>query len=269
MGAEGRTRFPSFDGQAHRLIDLRRTSSDVFTAWLIDDFHHFGVQITHDHKKIIDLSVRAQRFPYSSCAGAVNPAIEYIGALLPSRASEVGKWMSMRHQCTHIYDLLGLAAVHAAKAGPNCHYLTTIDDRSVVKVHRSGKRVLGTGRAVLSKNGAEVLTWIIDGNKVVSPHEWQSQSLGKGFRDRTESMPIEIAEYANILRRAIMVAGGRSADRDAALLPRDNKKPALCFTYQPPQRSTAEWIPSSLRDWSGSEDGRLIVSDASFTKWVD
>lgn len=253
--------FPRFDGQAHRLIDLRSTASDTVTAWVEDDFHHFGVQVSHVDNVIIDISVRAKRFPYTSCGGAEQSARELIGASLTPRASDVGRWISMRHQCTHIYDLLGLASAHAALKREPRQYLAIIDDRRVLDVDVSGRRTLEPGRAALLKNGTEVLVWGANNSEIIDPPEWRGQSLNKGFRERTESMPIEYAEYANILRRAIMVAGGRSANRDTAILPRDNKKPALCYTYQPAQRAFAEWIPSSLRDWSDQKDQLLICSD--------
>jgi hypothetical protein len=249
--------FPSFDGQAHRAIDIRTTSDEEVVAWLEDDFHHFSVTITHDDEFVTDVSMLALRHPYSTCPTAAEPIRELIGAPLVKRASDVGQWINMRMQCTHIFDLAGLALAHAAAGRTHRRYQTTIDDRSIVEVHPTGRRTLGSGRAVVLQDGIEVLVWDIDGHEITGPNEWAGQSLNKGFRAKTETLELEPAEHATILRRAIMIAGGRSADRDTASLPRENTKAAVCHTYQPSQRPNAEWISHSVRDWSGEQDELL------------
>ena len=250
-------RFPSFDGQAHRAIDIRTVSEGVVAAWLEDDFHHFGVTIVHDGELVTDVSMVTPRHPYTTCVSAARPLRELVGAPLLSRASEIGRWLDMRKQCTHIFDLAGLALAHAAAGRNHRRYQTTIDDRAIVEVHAEGSRTLGSGRAVLLQDGVEVMVWGIDGYEITSPEAWAGQSLKKGFRVKTESLALEPAEHATILRRAIMVAGGRSANRDTVLLPRQNSKPAVCHTYQPAQRPVAEWIVGSVRDWSDAQDELL------------
>lgn len=251
------TRFPSFDGQAHRAIDIRTVSEGVVAAWLEDDFHHFGVTIVHDGELVTDVSMVTPRHPYTTCASADRPLRGLIGVPLLSRASEIGRWLDMRKQCTHVFDLAGLALAHAAAARKHRSYQTTIDDRAIVVVHASGSRTLGSGRAVLLQDGVEVMVWDIDGDEITSPEAWAGQSLKKGFRAKTESLALEPAEHATILRRAIMVAGGRSANLDAVLQPRQNSKPAVCHTYQPAQRPVAEWIAGNVRDWSDAQDELL------------
>jgi hypothetical protein len=253
--------FPCFDGQAHRAIDIHTSAADQVIAWLEDDFHHFGVMITHDGEVVTGVSMATPRHPYTTCASAGRPLQALVGTPLLRRASDVGRWIDMRLQCTHVFDLAGLALAHAAAGRTHRRYRTTVDDRPIVEVHPSGRRTLGAGRAVLRQDGAEVLAWEIDRHDITGPGEWAGQSLNKGFRARTETLGLELAEQATILRRAIMVAGGRSADRDAALLPRENTKPAVCHTYQPSQRPHALWISDSVRDWSGAQEELLKYTD--------
>ena len=101
------------------------------------------------------------------------------------------------------------------------------------------------------------MIWDLDRYEITSPGTWAGQSLKQGFRAKTETLALDPAEHAMILRRSIMVAGGRSADRDTVLLPRENTKPAVCHTYQPTQRPQAEFITDSVRDWSNSQDELL------------
>lgn len=255
-------RFPSFDGKAHRAIDIRTVSEGEVAAWLEDDFHHFGVMIVHDGELVTDVSVATPRHPYTTCASAERPLHALIGAPLVERASDVGRWINMREQCTHVFDLAGLALAHAAAGRKHRRYQTTIDDRPIVEVHASGQRTLGSGRAVLLQDGVQVMAWDLDRYEITSPEAWAGQSLTKGFRAKTETLALQSAEHATILRRSIMVAGGRSADRDAVLLPRENSKPAVCHTYQPSQRTEAEWITDSVRDWSDAQDE--LLKDINF-----
>ena len=249
--------FPSFNGQAHRAIDIRTVSESQVTTWLEDDFHHFGVTVFHDGESVTDVAVATPRHPYTTCASAGPPLRALVGAPLVERASYVGRWINMREQCTHVFDLAGLAMAHAAAGRKHRRYQSTIDDRPIVEVHASGQRTLGSGRAVLLQDGVEVMAWDLDRYQITSPEAWAGQSLKKGFRAKTETIELEPAEHAMILRRSIMVAGGRSADRDTVLLPRENNKPAVCYTYQPSQRPEAEWITDSLRDWSDDQDELL------------
>ena len=253
--------FPRFDGQAHRAIDIHAPSADRVIAWLEDDFHHFGVRIVHDGELVTSVCMETPRHPYTTCASSGGPLRALVGAPLVQRASDIGRWIDMRQQCTHVFDLAGLALAHASAERTHRRYQTRVDDRRVVELSASGRRSLGAGRAVLLQDGAEVLAWDIDRQAITGPADWAGQSLNKGFRARTETLDVELAEHATILRRAIMVAGGRSADRDAALLPRENNKPAVCHTYQPSQRPHAQWISDSVRDWSGGQEELLKYTD--------
>ncbi|MFT5333861.1 MAG: hypothetical protein ACI9GB_001768 [Halioglobus sp.] len=253
--------FPSLEGRAHRAIDIRTMSEGQVTAWLEDDFHHFGVTIFHNGESVTDVAVATPRHPYTTCASAGQPLRALVGAPLVERASDVGRWINMREQCTHVFDLAGLAMAHAAAGRKHRRYQTTIDDRPVVAVHTSGQRTLGSGRAALLQDGVEVMNWDIDRYEITSPETWAGQSLKKGFRAKTETLALDPAEHATILRRSIMVAGGRSADRDTVLLPRENSKPAVCHTYQPAQRPQAEFITSSVRDWSDAQGELLKAID--------
>jgi hypothetical protein len=249
--------FPSFNGQGHRAIDIRTVSESQVTAWLEDDFHHFGVTIFHDGGCVTDVDVVTPRHPYTTCASAGQSFRALVGAPLVERASDVGRWLNMREQCTHVFDLAGLAMAHVAAGRKHRRYQTTIDDRAVVAVHTSGQRTLGSGRAALLQDGVEVMIWDLDRYEITSPGTWAGQSLKQGFRAKTETLALDPAEHATVLRRSIMVAGGRSADRDTVLLPRENTKPAVCHTYQPAQRPQAAFITDSVRDWSNAQDQLL------------
>ncbi len=252
MNAEGD--YPRRGGRLRRLIDLTRRDERTVVGWLEDDFHHFGVTIVHDASHVVNVAMAAPRRPYTTCAGAGLPLRALIGAPLLARASDIGRWIDMRLQCTHVFDLAGLTLAHAWAGRAHRRYEATVEDRENLGSDPVEGRRLGPGKAELLLNGARVLAWDLDGQVITGPAEWAGQSLTTGFRERTEAIEIGPAEHATVLRRAVMVAGGRTA---LPPLPRDRSRPAVCHTYQPGQREIAERMANSRRNWETSSEGML------------
>ena len=252
------TAYPKFDGRARRVIDIRTHNDSKVVAWLEDDFHCFGVVLHHDGQRVSDIHLSSNRYPFTTCSGAELPLKSLVGAPLEVRASAVGKWIDMRMQCTHAFDLAGLCLAQAAKNRADRRYESVIEDRKIIETLENGSRILGSGGAKLYMNKKVVLAWELHRNRIISPGSWKEQSLGKGFRERTDNLEVELAEFATVLRRAVMVAGGRSGNRAAKVNPRDTSKPAVCHSYREPQRAIARSIPESLRNWQESSEGMLL-----------
>ena len=250
--------YPRFDGLARRVIDIKTHDDRKVVAWLEDDFHCFGVTLHHDGERVCDINLSSNRYPFTTCQGADAPLKSLVGASLEDRASAVGKWIDMRMQCTHAFDLAGLCLAHAAQNRIDRRYESIVEDRKVIDTLENGGRILGSGRAKLYLNKKEVLTWELHRNRIISPMFWTGQSLGRGFRERTDSLEVELAEFATVLRRSIMVAGGRSGNRAAKVDPRLTSKSAVCHSYREPQRAIARSIPKSLRNWQKSSEGMLL-----------
>ena len=118
-----------------------------------------------------------------------------------------------------------------------------------------GRRIMGKGQAWLRENGAECLRWEIDGQAVTGPAPWTGWPLMEGFRQRSELLDVEAAKLGFILRRAVMVANGRTAARYP--LPRDRGWSGVCHTFQPHVREFAERIEGLRRDYSHSSESML------------
>jgi hypothetical protein len=253
--------YPRQGGRARRLIDLRRWDEHTVVGWLEDDFHHFGVSVLHKDDRVVEVRTVARRYPYSTCGGAALPVQALMGAPLIRRASDIGGLIDMRLQCTHVFDLAGLVLAHAASGRTHRRYEATVEDREIVHWEEPQRRKLGPGSAALHQDGMLVLAWQMDGYLITAPEEWAGQSLREGFRDRTEALEVEAAEHATILRRTIMIAGGRSADRAKMQLPGERTLPAVCHTFQPGQRERAQWMADSIRNYQASGDGMLADVD--------
>jgi hypothetical protein len=249
--------YPRIGGHARRLIDLRRHDARTVVGWLEDDFHHFGVTIVHESGLIVDVRTAAVRFPFSACPGAADPLRKLIGAPVIARASDVGTLVEMRQQCTHLFDLAGLALAHVAAGREHRRYHATVTDRPIVAWEEGRRRLLGAGRAELYCDAVLVLAWDVDRREITGPDAWAGQSLERSFRERTETMEVEPAEYATVLRRAVMVAGGRTLDPDLYANAGMRGRSGSCYTFQEERRNIAQRMYGSTLNYEQSSEGML------------
>ncbi len=249
--------FPRIGGRLRRLIDLRHESPNFVVAWMEDDFHHFGVSLEHRSGIVTDIRMAAPRSPWVTCPGAVEPLRELIGKPLQRRASDIGQLLDMRQQCTHVFDLSGLAMAHAAQQRPDRRYQAIVQDREVLKWNGPFPQ-FGPTTATLLCDGQQVMFWQIDQGYISGPGPYSSQSLEQGFRAWTETLDEELAEYATILRRAQLVAGGRAIDHDQWESAGSYVSTPLCYSFQPERSLQAKRNVGSTRDYSESTEAMLI-----------
>ncbi|WP_313024358.1 DUF2889 domain-containing protein [Pseudomonas lopnurensis] len=249
--------FPRTGGRLRRLIDLRHESPHLVVAWVEDDFHHFGVSLEHHDGIVSDIRMAAPRAPWTTCAGAAEPLRELIGKPLQRRASDIGQLLDMRQQCTHVFDLSGLAMAHAAQQRPDRRYQAIVPDREVLAWDGPFPR-LGPTSASLLCNGQQVMFWQIAQGHITGPAPYSGQSLEAGFRAWTETLDEDLAEYATILRRAQLVAGGRAIDHDQWKSAGSYVSTPLCYSFQPERSLQAKRNVGSTWDYVRSAQGMLI-----------
>lgn len=240
-----------------RLIELRRDDDGAAIGWLEDDFHHFGVTLEHDGKTITGISAASERFPFTTCPLAGHNLQGMVGHSLSRRSTDVGAMIHMREQCTHMFDLAGLAMAHAASGRSRRRYECIIPDREIVAWEAGKRRLLGSGEAWLLRDGVEVLRWQIDGRMITGPEEWAGQPMIEGFRDRTEKMSIDEAEAATVLRRAVMISAGRTLDPDLFPTARDRGQSGVCFTFLEENRDDGKRVYGSTLNFENSSQGML------------
>ncbi|QTH21135.1 DUF2889 domain-containing protein [Rhizorhabdus wittichii] len=249
--------YPRIGGRLRRLIDLRREPDGAVVGWLEDDFHHFGVTIEHRDGVMTDVRAVAVRAPFTTCPAATLGLKGMIGHALAARSTEIGRMVSMRRQCTHMFDLAGLAMAHAAAGRAHRRYEALVEDREIAAWEQGHRRLLGAGAATLLRDGAPVLTWAIDRRAITGPADWAGQPLVEGFRERTEAMDIEAAEDATVLRRAVMVAAGRTLDPDLYPTARDRGQSGVCYTFLEENRDRGLRNFGSTLNYEASSEGML------------
>jgi len=249
--------YPRTGGCFRRVVDLRREDAGAVVGWLEDDFHHFGVTLEHDGTIITKVRVASERYPFTTCSLAASNLHGMVGQKLEPRCTEIGAMVPMREQCTHMFDLAGLAMAHAASGRSQRQYEAVTLDRDIVAWEPGRRRLLGAGEAWLLRDGEEVLRWQIEKRMITGPKEWSGQPMVEGFRARTEKMTIDEAEAASVLRRAVMVSAGRTLDPDLFASARDRGQSGVCYTFLEENRDAGKRIFGSTLNYEKGSEGML------------
>jgi len=222
--------------QFQRTILLQRIDAGQVAGSVEDDFHHFALRLFHANGVVDAVEVDAVRVPWTTCPAAAVPLRQMAGATLIERASDIGGLIDMRAQCTHLFDLAGLLLALAWRGEPGRRYdaYVGIDDDTL--------------DARLDRDGETVLAWPIAGNRIVGP---APVSLGRGFREWTETLPAARAEQAFVLRRAVFVAGGRRERLEEPATPDDLGLPVgVCHTLGAAVRMSARQMIGTRIDFA-------------------
>jgi hypothetical protein len=221
-----------------RRIRLDATPGQV-TGDLEDDFHHFRVVVTHDGTHVTSCEGEALRFPWTSCASADAPLRAVVGAPLTSRATALRGHTDPRANCTHLFDLTGLALAHAARGEATRQYDIVVPDR-----------VRGRTSPTIARDGTIVLAWDLAGSEIESPDPFTGVGLRGAFIAWAEAtLDPETAEAATVLRRAAEISHGRDFDLDAydRAIDVGPFMAGTCHTYQPGTMETALRVRGSTR----------------------
>jgi hypothetical protein len=248
--------MPEHGPCARRVIDLQSSGNSV-VAWLEDDFHHFGIEMHHDGSKVTGIEGQAARFPRDTCPGALGVLEKIVGMPLDKRSAALGEYTNMRMQCTHLYDLAGLAIAHAACGRDHRRYEAMVPDRELVDFAPRDSLVRGTTRPELFRDGERIMNWEVDGDIITGPEKYTGTSLGRGFRAWTETLTVDEAEAAHVLRRATMVALGRMVDLQALSADAVKWTEGVCYSFQPEVALHSSRTEGMTRDFSDQAQGPL------------
>ena len=210
------------------------------SASLEDDFHHFKVALTHEAGVLTGLQAEAVRHPWTTCPQASAQLQQLIACSVAERPQPGTANIDVHQQCTHQYDLTLMALAQAARGGQR-EYLARVDDP------RDGRR-----RASLIRNGALFLTWTLEGTAIASGSFLQGADLRK--LDLRAIGDPDLAEAVMLLRRSVMVAGGRGIDFDSYpdLEVFAGRMTGACYAFQPQRLAEGKRCKGSVRDFSPS-----------------
>lgn len=218
-----------FEGIFRRQIDLKAWDERTVVGWLEDESHHFGITLIHDGTRVRDLRVATPRHPWSTCADAGTPLRALIGQPLVHRCSAIGTLLDMQLQCTHLFDLTGLALAHAHARRHHRRYHGIVQPLADLIPDAPAAAL----RATLLRDGSEVLAWNLVDDTITAPAPYTGRSIFHGFREWSDTLEVDAAEKALVLRRVAFVAGGRRIDLKRARVAADMDPGPVCHTFQP------------------------------------
>lgn len=233
-------------GCYRRRIILTAAAGSVLAA-IEDDYHHFLLKLDHDGTRVTGISADAKRFPWLTCPSASQNLERLIGTALSNDVLATNACLDAHHQCTHQFDL-ALAAILQAVRGGTRQYDAMVTDP-----------VDGVSVAVLTLDGITQLTWELQGSAIIGPQEYAGINLRKiDIRTLARQEP-EQALAISLLRRAVMVAGGRGVDFDQFedMSAFAERMAGACHAFQPERIPFGKRSKGSMRDFSNSAD-RLL-----------
>lgn len=214
----------------------------AISADMEDDYHRFGIDLTHDGEKVVALHGRPLRTPWNTCQLAPNALRVLEGLPLKANPSDFVRQSNARAQCTHMYELTALAGSHALRGEFAADYAADIP-------YPIGEAPV---RALMRRNGELLLDWMISrpsatgaaadvpeelvaGDMIVAPEPYAGRPLRSLLKWAREAVSPELYDAIYIFRRAIGISAARTTDLDA--LPDVEKvlfsrKGGDCFTFQ-------------------------------------
>ena len=208
------------------------------------------MSLRHDGARVVAVEGEGHRYPWTTCPSAVEPLRALVGAPLTTKLSALGEHGVARRNCTHLFDLSGLAIAHAARGDTGKRqYDVAIDDRD-------GKRT----QPEVWRDGELVLTWELNGRQLLGPPPFEGVSLRGGFIAWAEAtLEPDEAEAASILRRACDISLGRVMDLDmfetAEML--GEQVHGTCHSFQPEMLTQAVRVKGQTRDFTDDADALL------------
>lgn len=221
----------------------------VVDAAMEDYIHHFRVRLDHDGTTISRAEATGVRVPWSTCPVGAAGLAALAGTTLTD-AVLADRWIDDRaSQCVHAVDLGALAAAHALDARPLA-YEIRVDMISFAE-----------RRAVLWRDGEELLDWPLQGQTVVG----EGPSAGMGLDRRSFStwlerkVAAEDHEATFVLRRACNIALGRLLDLDAFTVAGEvHEADGSCHTYRVGVPEQAVRCVGTVRHTEIEPDGSFI-----------
>lgn len=217
------------------------------TAAVEDDFHHFRVELEHDGEKVTAVRSEGVRPPWDLCAAAGERLREFIGvAIAATPAIDPGR-IDYHWHCTHQYDLACLAIAQAARGGRRQYDIAVPDD------HRPPRRVR------LLRDGEPCLDLALDGSVVTAPPHHAGLDLRRTGSWNDFDLDADTQEALRVLRRGLMVSGGRGIDLDTFddTSAGFERMTGACFVFQPANMGRARRCKGNSRDFSERPDELL------------
>lgn len=218
-------------------------------ADLEDDLHRCAVTVRHDGAHVTAIDALPIRLPWSLCAQSVNALNRLIGMPLSPHPLAAFRHTDGSQQCTHMFDLAGLAIAHAARGTQMRQY-----DVEAPYLKESGQRSLS-----LRRDGVEVLHWTVDGATLLAPEAFAGRDVRRLAAWAESAVPDpDDYEAIIVLRRAVLISKARLHDWDIFPTAADTGHgTGACHVFQPGVQERAARMVGTARDFTDAPERML------------
>ncbi|HEU0201946.1 MAG TPA: hypothetical protein VFR86_16135 [Burkholderiaceae bacterium] len=237
-------------GIYRRRILIRCTPGEA-RADLEDDPHRYATVVRHESGRVTGVEGIALRTPWTLCREAVHVLDRLLGMPLCADPLAVYGFTDGRAQCTHMFDLAGLAIAFAARGGMRRQY-----DIEVPRLAPAGPM-----HARLWRDGAQVLEWTVNDTLITAPEPFAGRNL-RGLMPWVRQTFTDPDEYEAIvvLRRGVFVSGSRTYDLDRMANAADTRHTSgACYVFQPGVETNALRVVGATRDFGA--DAKALLAD--------
>lgn len=244
---------PSYGtGVFRRRIRLENHGQSVL-AGLEDTMHACRLVLHHQNGCIAGVDADWVRYPTMTCPGATTQLSVLVGQPLAASWTTFREYQDPRLHCTHLLNLLGLAAAHALRDRDQRQFDVAVPDLKD-----------GLTRAQVLVDGKLVHDWSSDLQTLVGPAQVAGVSLFKGFTQwAPQHFSGDVLEAAYVLHMGLFVAGSRMFD-GAAMLQKYPDIPHVagdligsCYARQQERFDSSIPMANSIRDFTDSPDEML------------
>jgi hypothetical protein len=244
-------------GAARRRILLRAEPGRVEGS-LTDNFHGMRCVLEHDGRTVTDIRAEILRIPTTSCPGAAGAVRELIGLPVDIATAELYSGGRPRRNCTHLFDLAGLALAQAVRGPGTRRYDVLVTDQ--------------TDRPVpveVRLDGVVVHRWQVVGREIAEPEALAGKPMLLGFsRWAQQSFTGDALEAATVLSRTFFIAQGRRVLTEARagdLVEGGPPMEGVCHGYASERIGQTRYFGGHRREWRDGIPDDLVDGQGPYT----
>ncbi|MDP3668371.1 MAG: DUF2889 domain-containing protein [Telluria sp.] len=231
------------------------TSGNGARAELEDDLHRFSVMLRHDGERVSAIEAVPVRYPWSLCGQADMLLERLVGMPLSPDALAVFRHTEGSEQCTHMFDLAGLAIAHAARGTPVRSY-----DIAAPYFQEEGVRTLS-----LRRDGHDILHWTVNDTTLLAPPAFAGRDIRSlSLWARGAFSDPDDVEAVVLLRRAVLISKARLQHWDRFATAADTgHATGACYVFQPGVQERALRMVGASREFTDAPGQLLSGLDSS------
>lgn len=219
---------PNYGSGTYRRRIVCRASPGGAWAHLFDDFHEMTFDLRVSGGFVSEVSGTMQRFPKTSCPGALASLEQITGAPIENGARTAAGRLHHPSQCTHLAHLACLLISMLGRGGAEHIFEIAVGDPD----ERNRQSL------TIECDGLPVLAWLFENFRLVEPEVYAGRALHGGFGNWiAKTFEGLEADLWRIGQMAVFVARGRARIVDGAEPRRVGDEPErenACFSYTRP-----------------------------------